>query len=291
MKLSLKSALPTAMIVGLAFALPASAGAAGDHSPVANVAGGDVPPALPALVDQPVQRTQRMLIRASYQSDAGHADLAAQSLQSARNSLRAAWRRTEYLIDNAPPPVQDGSAYSRTALRSWCAARAKKRGGSAKKRARRRKRCIARFSGTGAPVGTTADLPTTAFAVLTLQHTAATTAVGMIQVSEPLLTEVSRTLFVALNQRDLAVDKIHQAEPPVAEEGSVHAEASDGPPTFATYMPGVSAQIDDELQQIDGMRPEVAQKPGRTRVLNAADSQDHATQATVNQYWPPVVGD
>jgi hypothetical protein len=112
--------------------------------------------------------------------------------------------------------------------------------------------------------------------------------------SEPLLTGVSKSLFAALNSRDVAIAYMKKKDPPpVAGSGSVRAGASGAPIAagWSTIGQAVLPDLDDEQQMIDGIRATVKLSPGRAKVLNAAEIQAIRTGKTINKNWPPVVGD
>jgi len=61
--------------------------------------------------------------------------------------------------------------------------------------------------------------------------------------------------------------------------------------TFDTVMPGLVPQFDDEIQQIEGLQDGGAVVPKGKSILDRALLQVTKTERTVNQIWPPVVGD
>jgi hypothetical protein len=197
------------------------------------------------------------------------------------------------VIDNAPPPVAgDASIPAVTNVPAHRVAKAK---AVAKPKTVAKQRAKARASG-GAVAGASpfADQFTTALGVLTLQYEVATTAMGMLDnASGTVLSSVSATLFAALTARDTAIAYIHSVDVPVASSGGIPAHSSGGAVagTWATVMPGVQPYIDDELQQVAGIRATVNLSTGRKGILAAVEVQDVATENTINRYWPPVVGD
>jgi hypothetical protein len=57
-------------------------------------------------------------------------------------------------------------------------------------------------------------------------------------------------------------------------------------------MPGIVADLDDELGQIRGILRGGALTPGEKRILGLAKSQVLETKDQVNTWWPPLpVGD
>ena len=245
---------------------PAIPQAAAQTAPIASAAGGDVgAPVYPSLVNVRLVQTQQLLEDATSAQDNGDAAGAVKALTAARSELAKAWAGAKYVIDHAPPPVAGDDA-------------------------------VARSSGA-APAGSSpyADQYVTTGGVLSLQHTVAVTAMGMLaNASEPLLTTVSKSLFAALNARDVAIAYMKKKDPPpVAGDGRVHAGASGAPIAagWSTIGQAVLPDLDDEQQMVDGIRATVKLSPGRTRVLNAVELQDSKSGKTINQYWPPVVGD
>jgi len=247
-----------AVVIGLV-TVASAAGSGG--GPPAHIAGGDAGPLLyPSLVSVRLVRGEAALQRAVEYADEGQADKAVASLANARLHVRKAWAGAKYLIDNAPaaPPASDGS--------------------------------VGRMS--GAPVGASpyASIYDTALAVLSLQHDAASTSMGLIDSAKgTLLSSLSTTIFTALNGRDAAITYIHsKAPPPAAGDGRVGR--SSGAPVaggWAAAMPKVLPQLDDEMQQIDGTLAATISS-GASKVLKAAELQDVKSQKTLNQFWPPA---
>jgi len=247
-----------AVVIGLV-TVASAAGSGG--GPPAHIAGGDAGPLLfPSLVNVRLVRGEAALQRAVEYADEGQADKALASLANARLHVRKAWAGAKYLIDNAPaaPPASDGS--------------------------------VGRMS--GAPVGASpyASIYDTALAVLSLQHDAASTSMGLIDSAKgTLLSSLSTTIFTALNGRDAAIAYIHsKAPPPAAGDGRVGR--SSGAPVaggWGTAMPKVLPQLDDEMQQIDGTLAATISS-GASKVLKAAELQDVKSQKTLNQFWPPA---
>jgi hypothetical protein len=247
-------------------AAPAVPQAAAPAAPIASAAGGDAgPPVYPSLVNVRLLRTQQLLQDATSAQESGDSVTAVKALTAARSDLAKAWTGAKYIIDNAPPPVAGDGAFG--------------------------------HSSGGAIPGASpyADQYKTTAAVLTLQHTVAVTAMGMLDTAaEPLLTTVSKSLFAALNARDVAIAYMKKKDPPpVAGSGSVRAGASGAPIAagWSTIGQAVLPDLDDEQQMIDGIRATVKLSPGRAKVLNAAEIQDIKSGKTINKNWPPVVGD
>ena len=114
---------------------------------------------------------------------------------------------------------------------------------------------------------------------------------GMIDsASEPLLTAVSKTLFAALNARDVAIAYIHRW--PAAAAGRrtrprAHERRSDRR-RLGDDDAELVFHVDDELQQVDGVRATVKLSPGAARMLDLAELQGTKTERTINRFWPPV---
>jgi hypothetical protein len=256
--LLLKLLAPLALAVGLVAAAPASG------APPARSAGGDVVAlTYPSIVNVRLVQAQKALDRAIYYEGDAQPNKAAASLKVARTNMSKAWLGAKYVIEHAPPPVagDDGFAYA---------------------------------SG-GAPVaGTVAGPEDTAFAVLTLQHQVATTAIGLSDTAKgALLSTVSTTIFAAMNQRDAAIKYIHALPAPPATDDSIDAGASGAEvvASWATVMPNAIPLLDDEIQQINGMQDDRSLSSGARRILNAAELQATKTEKTINQWWPPLPAD
>jgi hypothetical protein len=231
----------------------------------AHAAGGDAPLPLPSIVRVRVDRGTASLARAADYVDRDMPDKAVASLLNARRNMYAAWRGAKYVIEHQPAAPPEAAPAQR--------------------------RVKARSSGTGAAVSPYADPATTAVAVIGFQHTVATSAYGLLDGAKGALRDsVSTTIFAALDRRDSAIAYIAAIPPPPAEDASVHAHASGGAIVgdYATLMPAVVPDLDDEMQQIEGLVSGGALTPGEKRILNEADLQVFHTEQTVNTNWPPV---
>jgi len=293
----LRAALPLALVAGLisvTAAGAASSASSGGGPAIAHVAGGDVTtPLYPAIVNVRLVRAQSLLQQAAKYEDLGDYPNAVIALTAARSNMTKAWTGAQYVIQTAPPPPPP--AGRPTVVRK---AKAKKAGVhrtrpvARKARVRSVRVVRARVSGGAIPGASPyADQYTTAAAVLSLQHAVATTAMGMIDnASEPLLTAVSKNLFAALNARDAAVAYIHSLPvPPPPADRPTRARASGGAivGTWDTTMRAVIPDLDDEMQQIDGVQATIKLSPGRARILGLAELQDLKTERAINTYWPP----
>jgi hypothetical protein len=265
-----KALLPTALAAG-ALVLPA--GATASTGAPAHAAGSDAPPSvLPTIVRKRINRGERALDHAGDYVDKDRPDKAVTSLRNARRNMYAAWRNAVDVVENTPappPPVGD---------------RTQKHVPVVKK---------------GAQTAATYTGPDeTAVAVLNFQHDVAGAAYDLLDGAKGDLRDaVSTTIFAALNRRDRAVSYIHDRPVPPAPpaDGRVRARSAGAPvaaDTFATLMPGVVPDLDDELGQIRGLVRGGALTPGEKRIMGLAKSQVLETKDTVNTWWPPLpVGD
>jgi hypothetical protein len=104
--------------------------------------------------------------------------------------------------------------------------------------------------------------------------------------SGTLQASLSSTIFAALNTRDTAIAYIHSKDIPAAPAGL--ARASGAPiASWASTMQAVNPQLDDEMQEVDGMI-KAGVSSGVSKVLNAAKAQDLKSEHTINHYWPPL---
>jgi hypothetical protein len=263
--LTVKRAVLLGLAVSLVAASPAAAGSSGP------------PPALPGLVNNRLVRVEKALDRAVDYADDGNSAKAASSLYVARLQVKLAWRGARYVIENTvDPPVGDLGAVRRNTL-------------SSRRSARRLRKARVR-----ARASATADKYTTAGAVLDAQHDVAQAGIGMIDSAHGALRDsLSRTIFLALDQRDAAVAYIHSIDtPPPPGDGLARASGAPVGGTWGTIMPGVGDQAGDEILQIEGaLDLSSTMGVGTRRTLQDAEFQDIKTQRTINAYWPPVVGD
>lgn len=262
MLVRLKLAVPLAAV---ACAMATSPALATHDAPVAHAAGGSAgPPTYPGLVGTRLDRAEKALDRAVDYGDDGDTDKAVSALYTARLQVKLAWKAAKYVIQNAPPPVvgEDLVAYT---------------------------------SGDAPAAGTVADQFQTAGAVLDLQHSTAQTALGMIDTAKGALRDsLSRTLFLALDQRDAAVAYIHSVDvpPPAGEDLKARKSGGAVGGSWASVMPGVATAIDDEIDQINGVQDlSSTLGAGVKGVLRDAELQTIKTQRTITGFWPPVPAD
>jgi hypothetical protein len=199
--------------------------------------------------------------RAADYVDRDMPDKAVASLLNARRNMYAAWRGAVYVYQTTPPPAAAARVSRRKAHSSQTVY---------------------------------ADPVSTIVAALGLQHTVATDAFGLLDGAKGALRDaVSTTMFAALNRRDQAIQWIIKNQPPPATDARVHsrrAHASGGliAGDFSTAMPGVVPDLDDELQQTEGLLNGGALTPGEKRIIGQAEFQVFRTEQTVNINWPPV---
>ena len=266
---SFRKAAPLALAVGVvafvAFAAygtsasPAEPGhefAAQLDPPVAHASGGDAGPLIyPSIVNVRLVRAQAALDRAAEWVDQGKPASAVIHLNAARSNMSQAWLAAKYVIETAPPPVAESSG--------------------------------------DAPVGPAFASPEeTGFAVLTLQHTVATSAIGLLNAADAtLLPNLRTTVKAAIKARNQAIAYIHSIAPPPPPD---NASASGDPVVsgWGTLMPGLIPFLDDEIQQAKGtlaLTPTLSASVKaflRGVRLSLVDTRD-----TVNQFWPPVPTD
>jgi len=56
-------------------------------------------------------------------------------------------------------------------------------------------------------------------------------------------------------------------------------------------MPGIVPDLDDEMQQVEGLINGGALTAAEKRLMNEADFQVFKTEQTVNAIWPPLPAD
>jgi hypothetical protein len=270
LRLTLLLGVLTAAIVA------ASAGASGQKAsspPVAHASGGDVTVVLlPSIVNTRLVRAQKLLDSAAQYQDMGDDANAVKALAAARSNLTKTWTGAKFYIQNAPPPVAAEAGIKVT--------------GKAK--------AGAHASG-GAIAGASpyADMYATTAAVLALDHTVTTTALGLLDTaSATVLPALNSTVFAALNSRDAAVAYIHSLPvPPAAAAGSQGTAHASGTPIVAgwsTTMQPILFDTEDELMQVDGLRAGASVSATRTRLLDLVEAQVSRTERNINRYWPPL---
>jgi hypothetical protein len=270
-----------AAAVGLIAAAPASSFAAGPGAPHAHAAGGEATVlAYPSIVNTRLVRAQAALDRAAKHSDESQPEKAIIDLTAARNNLSKAWSGAKYVIQHAPPapPAEEASAIHRSAFMKSGRLRIYK-----KKPRSKRPHLVHKAEGAVAP--TPATPFDSAFAVLSLEHYAATTTVGLIDDSTGTsLLAVRSTLARSLNERDAAIAFIHSIDvtPPGTEE-----EGEEGAASWSTTMPNAIPQLNDEILQVEGTLAEPNLTGMQTSIVQGANYRDLKTDRTLNTYWPP----
>jgi hypothetical protein len=285
--LSLRALVAPAAAIGLIAALPSGALAAPSHHAQAHAAGGAATALIyPSIVQTRLIRAQGALDRAAKYSDLGFPDKAIVALTAARNNLTKAWKGAKYVIETTPPPPATDAAFHKSAFLKSGRLRIYK--------GRRGKRVHG--ADVVPPVGALpATIYDTGFAVLSLQHYAAATAVGLIDdTSGTTLTAVRSTLARSLNDRDAAIAYIHSIDIPVpadAKLGAHSAGTAPGAGDWASTMPNATIQLDDEIQQVEGTMAGAGLTAAESSILAGADYRDIKTERTLNLYWPPLPAD
>jgi hypothetical protein len=261
----------------LAAALPAPALAANSHVHAHAAGGEETVLVYPSLVNTRLVRAQAALERAAKHSDEAQPAKAITDLTSARENLSKAWSGAKYVIQHAPPPpAEEASMIHRGAFMKSGRLRIYKP---------THHRKGLRVVHKAAVAATPATIYDTAFAVLSLQHYAATTTVGLIDGSFGTnLLAVRSTLARSLNERDAAIAFIHSVDvtPPAEEEGEEEEEVG-----WAVTMPNAIPQLEDEIQQAEGTLAEPNLTGEQTSILKGAEYRGLKTDRTLNTFWPP----
>jgi hypothetical protein len=248
-----------AVVVALAVAVATASQAFG--APPASTAGdGAGVLVYPPIANVPMVRARKALDRAVDAADDGRPKQAVAALTVVRLQMAKAWTGARYVIEHAPPPPAGDDI-------------------------------IGAVAGDGPVAPSYAGPEDTAFAVLTLQHDVATTAIGELDTARrPVLGALAATANAAVRSRDAAISYIHQRPaPPATDDVAAARPAGDTVvPTWATVMPQVVPQLDTELQQIDATRPARSLAPAGRRFLRAAQLQVAKTRQAVATWWPPL---
>jgi hypothetical protein len=258
--------LPLVVAAGLAGATPAMA--AGGHGGEAHLAGGDLPPIIPSIVQTRITRTENALERLNRYADNLDSAKVVTVSKVIRRQTTAAWRGAKYYLKHAPaPPAEDRGVRVR------------------------RLHAQAHLS-DDAVLPVIADPFTTAIAVFGLAHDVSANAIELTDGAHGnTLSGVNRTLFWTLDKRNAMVADAQALQPPPEPEDRGRAQASqeEGTPDFATLMPEVTQQIDDEIQHVDGLLSDATDLRPRGRTsLGRARAQLVGTEGTINTIWPPV---
>ena len=264
----IRAVLPAALALGLALgpAAQANSGPANSDQVRAKAAGSDgPPPVLPSLVRTRIARGTKAIERAGDWVDQEENTKAVVSLRNVRRNMYAAWRGAVDVVENAPPPAPPGDGLRRGGARARASA-------------------------------TYVSPEETAVAVLNFQHDVAVASYGLLDGAKGGLRDaVSTTMFAALDRRDRAAVYIHgrpvpPPPPPDLARASVRAHASDedAPPSFATLMPAIVPDLDDELSQTKALLRGGALTPGEKRIMGQARAQVLETKDQINAWWPPL---
>ena len=266
----------------IAAGLVAAAPAGASGPPVAQMSGSDAPPPLPSLVQTRLTRVDNAIERLTDDVNDVDSVHAAKSGKVVRRQLAAAWRGARYYIVHAPPPPAEDASVHRL------------RGGVRLRDLPPAVRAKISQDDAGPVI---ADPVTTAMAVFDQFHNVSSTVIELTDGARvPVLDDMSRTLFLALDRRDKAIADVHTLAPPVPpEDAALEAHAaqdSDDAVTFDVTMPTLAVFLDDEIQHIDGLQADAPDlRPGGKRILTKARAQITATEAQVNAFWPPAIED
>ena len=264
----IRAVLPAALAIGLALGPAAQANSSSANSDQirAKAAGSDgPPPVLPSLVRTRIARGTKAIERAGDWVDQEDNTKAVVSLRNVRRNMYAAWRGAVDVVENAPPPTPPGDGLRRGSVQARASA-------------------------------TYVSPEETAVAVLNFQHDVAVASYGLLDGAKGALRDaVSTTMFAALDRRDRAAVYIHSRPvppppPPDLAHASAlaHASDEDAPPSFATLMPAIVPDLDDELSQTKALLRGGALTPGEKRVMGQARTQVLETKDQINTWWPPL---
>jgi hypothetical protein len=285
---SSKIIAPLAVLVGLLAATPTAAPAA----PAGHAKrGGDVVVlTYPSIMQTRLVRAQTAIRRAAAFFDDGDPGRATTALAAARTNLTKAWNGAVYVIETTPPPPPPEDKLHLGAFRRSGSLRIDRRHRRHHHRHHHHHQRPRRGDPQTGPVFAT--IYDTAFAVLSLQHYASTTAVGLVdEASGPLLDGVRATVTQALDERDAAIAYIASLPQPPPPEPKSPAAAKRGDPvvgSWATVMPNVVPYIDDEIQQFEGTIAAGGLPADVAEFLASGETQVSATKDTVNELWPPI---
>ena len=278
------------VIVGsvLAAGLVAAAPAGAATSPTAQASGGDPLPPLPSLVQTRLTRVDNALETLTEDVNDVNGVHAMVTAKVVRRQLAAAWRGAKYYITH--PPVVDPEAEDARAHSAHNGVRVRDLAPKVRAKLTQDDDAV-----------TIADPVTTAMAVFDEFHNVSSTAIELTDGARvPVLDAISRTMFLTLDRRNVAINDVHTLAPTPPEDAEDAAAASvgakaaqdDDAATFDVTMPGLIMFLDDEIQHIDGLQSDATDlRPGGTRILTKARAQIQGTEATINTFWPPVTED
>jgi hypothetical protein len=257
--------LPLAVAAGLAGATPAMA--AGGNGGVAHLKGGDPPPVIPSIVQTRITRTENAIERLNRYADNLDSAKVVTVSKVIRRQTTAAWRGAKYYLKHAPVPDPE-----------------------AEDRGVRVRRLHAHLMDDPVlPV--VADPVTTAIAVFGLAHDVSANAIELTDGAHGnTLSGVSRTMFWTLDKRNAMVADAQALQPPPdPEDRTARASQEEGAVDFASLMPQVTQQIDDEIQHVDGLLSDATDlRPRGRTMLSRARAEIVGTEGTINTIWPPV---
>jgi hypothetical protein len=276
--------VPFLAAVGLIAALPATAPAAeGDGASIGKRGSDVVALEYPSLLNQRLVRAQNAIDRVAKYADLADPSKANRAIQAAGKNLTKGMAAAEYVIVNAPPPPPPGDrpvVFHRWAFKSSGKLRIAL---SPSPRAHTRRAPVA-----GPP---NASIYDSGYAILSLEHYAASTAVPLIpDVDSVLRGKVIALLNQAQRERDQMVEFIHQHPDPALPPGDrpVH-KRDEVVPTWATVMPTVIPFLDDEIQEADGtLAIETALTADGKTAIRRAKTRATTTENTINAFWPPL---
>ena len=267
----IRAVLPAALTIGLAMApaaLAAPSSANADHVRAKAVGSDGPPPVLPSLVRTRIARGTKTIERAGDWVDQEDYAKAVVSLRNVRRNMYAAWRGAVDVVENAPPPAPPGDGL---------------------KRARVQARASATYVGP----------EETAVSVLNFQHDVAVAAYGLLDGAKGSLRDDGehddlRGARPAPTGRPSSIHGRPVPPPPpphlahASRHPYAHASDEDAPPSFATLMPAVVPDLDDELSQIKALVRGGALTPGEKRIMGQARAQVLETKDQINTWWPPL---
>ena len=132
------------------------------------------------------------------------------------------------------------------------------------------------------------------FAVLGLQHDVATGSAALMGTGNAALeANLTATIRAAVNGQDRAVAYVHTIAPPAPPAGDGLAKSGGGAiaATWDSTMQQELPVLDDEIQALRGASFVTPLSTTTKLFLKRMAHRDRATKDTINQYWPPVVGD
>jgi hypothetical protein len=246
-------ALGAALVV-VAPAVGTSVSSSQGANPPAQIAGGDVAPPLPSLVNTRLVRAQSALASATADFDQNQPAQAVVPVGAAVSNVTKAWGAEKYSIKTTPPPPAGDGVLP---------------------------------DGTGGAVTAYAGPEDTGFAVLSAQHDVVVTSVGMVETTNAALQKSLLSSITSVQAARLtAIKYIHSIAPPPADDG-VQAD-DEGAPTWDTVMPNLVPILDDEIQEITG-RKALNKFPAAVQTaLTNAQARAITAKNLINQWWPPV---